>query len=77
MRNPQRLFPTALFAALAAFACGGETEQAADAARPVVVVPVSVAVVEERIEGSGELQAKERAELASEVDGVVTELAVD
>jgi membrane fusion protein (multidrug efflux system) len=43
----------------------------------VTVSRVSVATVEERIEGSGELQAMDRAQLASEVDGVVTELAVD
>ncbi len=77
MRNPRRLLPTALYAALTALGCGGEAEQLEDATRPVVVVPVAVAAIEERIEGSGELQAKERAELASEVDGVVTELAVD
>jgi len=77
MTGSRKLFGSALLAALVALGCGSEAEQAEDPTRPVVVVPVSVSAVEERIEGSGELQAKDRAELASEVDGVVTELAVD
>jgi len=76
MRGSRKVVGAGLLAALA-LACGGKVEQAEDPTRPVVAVPVRVAVVEERIEGSGELQAKERAQLASEVDGVVTELAVD
>ena len=57
--------------------CGGEAKQVDDDTRPVAVSKVSVATVEERIEGSGELQARDRAQLASEVDGVVTELSAD
>jgi len=67
----------ALAALLAALGCAKEAEQAEDLTRPVTVQRVSVATVEERIEGSGELQAKDRATIASEVEGVVTELAVD
>jgi len=57
--------------------CGGEAEVVVETTRPVAVEPVQVSAVEERIEGSGQLLAKEHAEIASEVDGVVTELAVD
>jgi membrane fusion protein (multidrug efflux system) len=64
-------------ALLAALGCGEEAVQEQDLARPVVVVPVVVSTLEERIEATGELDAKERAQVASEVDGVVTELAVD
>jgi membrane fusion protein (multidrug efflux system) len=63
--------------AVAALGCAKEAEQVEDLTRPVTVERVSVATVEERIEGSGELQAKDRAQIASEVEGVVTELAVD
>jgi membrane fusion protein (multidrug efflux system) len=64
-------------ALLLALGCGEEAAREAVLARPVVVVPVSVSTLEERIEATGELDAKERADVASEVDGVVTELAVD
>jgi len=67
----------ALAALLLAFGCGKKEAQTEDLTRPVAVERVSVETIEESIEGSGELQAKERAQLASEVDGVVTELAVD
>jgi RND family efflux transporter MFP subunit len=67
----------ALVALLLAFGCGGDGEKTDVEMRPVVVQRVSVSTVEERIEGSGELAAKDRAVIASEVDGVVTELAVD
>ena len=77
MRDWRTAFSAALLAALFAAGCAREAEQVEDATRPVAVSRVSVSTVEERIEGSGELQAKERAQLASEVDGVVTELAVD
>jgi RND family efflux transporter MFP subunit len=66
-----------LAALLVALGCAKEEAQVESLTRPVTVERVSVATIEERIEGSGELQAKDRALLASEVDGVVTELAVD
>jgi len=62
---------------LAALGCGEKAAEEQDLSRPVVVVPVIVTTLEERIEATGELDAKERAQVASEVDGVVTELAVD
>jgi membrane fusion protein (multidrug efflux system) len=73
----QRIRVVVLAGSLAALGCGGGEETVEDMTRPVVVSPVAVSTVEERIEGSGELKAKERAVIASEVDGVVTELTVD
>jgi membrane fusion protein (multidrug efflux system) len=77
MRQSRKTFVAALAALLAALGCGEAAVQEQELGRPVVVVPVSVATLEERIEATGELDAKERAVIASEVDGVVTELAVD
>jgi membrane fusion protein, multidrug efflux system len=77
MTDSRKMLAAALAALLAAFGCGGDAEKVDDTTRPVMVSRVSVSTVEERIEGSGELQAKDRALLASEVDGVVTELVVD
>jgi membrane fusion protein (multidrug efflux system) len=77
MKDRRTALAVALFAALLAAGCAREAETADQALRPVAVTRVSVATVEDRIESSGELQAKDRALLASEVDGVVTELAVD
>jgi membrane fusion protein (multidrug efflux system) len=76
MNGPRLSIAAALLLALAAAGCGGE-EPAAELTRPVLVSPVTVSAIEERIEATGELLAKDRAQLASEVDGVVTELAVD
>jgi RND family efflux transporter MFP subunit len=75
--NAKRLWIPALAALVAALGCGEKASPDQELARPVVVVPVTVSTVEERIEATGELDAKERAVVASEVDGVVTELAVD
>jgi membrane fusion protein (multidrug efflux system) len=77
MRDSRIWLAVTLAALLAALGCGEEAVQEQDLARPVVVVPVVVSALEERIEATGELDAKERAQVASEVDGVVTELAVD
>ena len=77
MTEAWKALTAALVAALVAFGCAKEEKQTESLARPVAVERVSVATIDERIEGSGELQAKDRAQLASEVDGVVTDLAVD
>lgn len=77
MTDSRKLVVVALAALLAGLGCGEEAAQEQDLSRPVVVVPVVVTTLEERIEATGELDAKERAQVASEVDGVVTELAVD
>jgi membrane fusion protein (multidrug efflux system) len=77
MMDPMKLRGAAFCALLLALGCGEAAPPEQALARPVVVVPVTVSTVEERIEATGELEAKERAQVASEVDGVVTELAVD
>src|SRR5512145_190005 len=77
MMDPIKLRGALVCALLLALGCGEAAPPEQALARPVVVVPVTVSTVEERIEATGELDAKERAEVASEVDGVVTELAVD
>lgn len=57
-----------------AFACRGG-DQAPDAAgTPVVLIPVELRDVEDRIEASGQLLAKDRARVAAEVPGRVTEI---
>ncbi|HEY8122530.1 MAG TPA: efflux RND transporter periplasmic adaptor subunit [Myxococcota bacterium] len=67
----------ALIAGALAVACGGgQTEQKALGA-PVVVAPVTVGDMEERIEGTGELVAPDRALIAAEVDGRITSIRVD
>jgi len=77
MTDSRKLRVVALAGLLAALGCGEKAAEEQDLSRPVVVVPVIVTTLEERIEATGELDAKERAQVASEVDGVVTELAVD
>jgi membrane fusion protein (multidrug efflux system) len=77
MTDTKKRLAVALSALLLALGCGEEAAEEQALARPVVAVPVVVSTIEERIEATGELDAKERAEVASEVDGVVTELAVD
>jgi membrane fusion protein (multidrug efflux system) len=71
---------TALAVALVAgllLACGGEEEAPEVAGKPVVVTVVSTIDFEERIESSGELIAKQRADVAAQVEGEVTEMLVE
>ena len=63
-----------LCAALALFGCGRHAEAPIDAGKPVVVTQVSVRDVEDRIEASGELLAKQRADVAAQVSGEITEI---
>lgn len=63
--------------ALALVGCREEAAETAAKLTPVTVEPVEAVVVEERIEATGQLVAVERAEIAAEVDGQVTELAVE
>ena len=71
----------ALFTALAvgalSLACGGDQAEQVSLAAPVVVAPATVGDMEERIEGTGELAAPDRALIAAEVDGRITEVRVD
>lgn len=52
--------------------CSSERAAEAPAARPVVIVPVSVGTVEDRLAASGQLLARDRAEVAAQVEGEVT-----
>ncbi len=77
MRNAKlRSAPVALLTMLA-LACAEEEVEVAEIARPVVVRPVEVFDLEERIEATGELRAKDHATIASEVPGRITELLVE
>jgi len=66
-----------LGAGLALVACGEERVAVETTAPLVVVVPVDVRDLEERIQATGELKAVERAEIAAEVDGRVTAILVE
>jgi membrane fusion protein (multidrug efflux system) len=59
---------------LALAACGRDAAPPAAAGKPVVVTPVSVRALDERIEASGELLAKQRADVAAQVAGEITEI---
>jgi len=72
----RRLSSIALAAALA-FACKPAADAAAPAARPVVLASVAARTLAERIEATGELLAKEHAELAAEVGGQVTTIEAE
>lgn len=64
--------------ALALFvACGVDEDEAELAASPVMIADVEVRDLEDRIDATGELLAKERARIASEVSGRITEILVD
>jgi membrane fusion protein (multidrug efflux system) len=57
-------------------ACGGDADTQALRLPPVTVEPVRIQTLEDRIEATGELLAPERAEIAAEVPGRVTEIRV-
>lgn len=65
---------TWLACAIVLAACGGGDEAPAATGKPVVVTPVSVRDVDERIEASGELLAKQHADVAAQVGGEITEV---
>ena len=58
-------------------ACGADRDREEMGAPPVVIANVEVRHLEDRIDATGELVAKERAQIASEVSGRVTEVLVD
>jgi RND family efflux transporter MFP subunit len=58
-------------------ACGSDEAAQPIVAAPVVVERALVGDMEERIEGTGELAAPDRALIAAEVDGRVTDVHVD
>jgi membrane fusion protein (multidrug efflux system) len=63
----------ALAAALLVLACGGEVVTETPG-QPVVITPVDVRDIEERIETSGEILAKDRADVAAQVSGAITSI---
>ncbi len=76
MRIEWTAIPVAI-AAAALLACNEASEAPTEFARPVVVGPVEAVTLEERIEATGELRARDAATIASEVPGRITELVVD
>lgn len=75
LRNP--FLPVLVLAAAFLFGCGQEAEVVIDLARPVVVAPVSITDLAERIEATGQLTAREHAAIASETQGRIAEILVD
>ncbi len=63
--------------ALGGFACGGEAPEEGPRAVPVTITPVVTMELEDRIEATGQLVARDHAEIASEVSGQVTEILVE
>jgi membrane fusion protein (multidrug efflux system) len=58
-------------------ACGGEEVEAESPAKSVVLVPVIVRDVEERIAATGQLLAKQRADVSAQVGGEITQILAD
>jgi membrane fusion protein (multidrug efflux system) len=73
-RQSSVLTGVAAAGALLALACGGGEVATETPGRPVVIAPVDVRDVEERIETSGELLAKDRADVAAQVAGEITQI---
>ncbi|MFI5316496.1 MAG: efflux RND transporter periplasmic adaptor subunit [Myxococcota bacterium] len=69
----------AAFASALAFAAGCRAHKAAEEspARAVVLAPVEVRDLEERVAATGQLLAKQRADVAAQVPGEVTAILVD
>jgi membrane fusion protein (multidrug efflux system) len=58
-------------------ACGGEEQVAESPGKAVVLVPISVRDIEERVAATGQLLAKQRADVAAQVGGEITKIVVD
>ena len=67
----------AVICALGLLACGGEAEEEGPRATPVTITPVVTMELTDRIEATGQLVARDHAEIAAEVSGQVTEILVD
>lgn len=63
--------------AFALLACNSTEAPSEATGKPVVVTPVFSMDLEERIEASGELLAKQRADVAAQVSGEITEVLVE
>jgi membrane fusion protein (multidrug efflux system) len=66
-----------LCAAAVSAGCGADTEAPAPPSSPVLMTSVVPRDVVEQIEASGELLAKNRAEIAAQVAGQITEIVVE
>jgi membrane fusion protein (multidrug efflux system) len=73
----RRIQPFVLAAAALLAACGGNDAAQQVVATPVIVQRAAVGDMEERIAGTGELAAPDRALIAAEVDGRITDVLVD
>jgi membrane fusion protein (multidrug efflux system) len=67
----------AAIALASAVACRDEPEPPPVAGAPVIVTPAELRDLEERIEASGELLAKNRADVAAQVAGEITAIRAD
>lgn len=76
-RRPGGWSPALAALFLLLLACGAEEESAVSSAPRVLVAPVVVSDYEERIEASGQLTAQNRATIAAEVSGRITEISAD
>jgi membrane fusion protein (multidrug efflux system) len=63
--------------ALGLAACGGEKVEEKPEGSPVTLQRVAAVDISDQIEATGELIAKERAQIAAEVGGRVTEILID
>ena len=62
---------------LSVAACGGSEAVAPPPVTPVVVTPVEVRRLDEQIEATGQLLARDQARVAAEVPGRITEVLLD
>lgn len=77
MNRPNRFLLTPV-AVLLVLGCSADEETTqATPERPAVVTPVATRNFEEQIEASGELLAKNRADVAAQVAGEITEILAD
>jgi membrane fusion protein (multidrug efflux system) len=58
-------------------ACGGGTEEQVPHATPVTIAPVVAMEIADRIEATGQLVARDHAQIAAEIAGRVTEILVE
>ena len=72
-----RAAAAATICALGLLACGGEAQEEGPRATPVTITPVVTMELEDRIEATGQLVARDHAEIAAEVSGQVTEILVE
>jgi len=77
LRRKYPLLAMAAVSALGISCSGAEQGERVSPARPVVVTPVALRDFEEQIEASGELLAKNRAAVAAQVAGEITEILAD